>query len=198
MKPKRKGPEDEDIFSASHAACGHGAVADVGDLVDHKVKNRGLHCLTLAEVRSYGKRWAEWQLSANHFEHWLGLVAVEEPSTCDRLDGIDAGLGRAIKLPIDIVELQEYHCRLLVPCRPIHGDHEANAPSEQELATPVDMVCQGNRHTKGDGEHSREVPGVSVMISQPSDLRLLAANLRLQDCAAGFVSGNRPLQACTC
>ena len=59
MKPKRKGSEDEDIFSASHAACGHGAVADVGDLVDHEVKNRSLHCLTLAEMRGDGKGWAE-------------------------------------------------------------------------------------------------------------------------------------------
>ena len=85
-----------------------------------------------------------------------------------------------------------------MPCRPIHGDYEANAPSEKELGTSVDVVRQGDRHTEGDGEHSREVPGVSVMISQPSDLRLLAANLRLQDCAAGLVSGNRPLQACSC
>ena len=59
MKPKRKGSEDEDIFSASHAACGHGAVADVGDLVDHEVQDRGLHGLTLAEVGGYGEGWAE-------------------------------------------------------------------------------------------------------------------------------------------
>ena len=109
MKPKRKGSENEHIVSASHSACGHSAVADVSDLVDHKVKNRSLHCLTLAEVRGDGKGRAERQLSANHFEHRLGLVAVEEPCACDRLDGIDAGLSGAIKLPIDMVELQEHH-----------------------------------------------------------------------------------------
>ena len=214
----REGPQDQDVLSGADPGGGHGAVALVDPPVDLQVHQRSPQGFALTGVGRHAVGRRQRQLSAMHFEELLlplAAVPVEVPVGGLGLDGVDARLIDAVKLPGRVVELHVDHGGPRLLLAPAPGVHRAHLARQERLVG--DVVREGDAHADSQRQGSQEVARVLVVVleppqgkrtgggadafarsklvcAEPPDLARLVAALRLQCLAAGHVLGNGPAQ----